>query len=249
MRNCDEIGVKNILRLNEPYYDKNLWLNGGFGHFDLEYPDGTNAPEEVIYKAKQLFDSYTGAFAVHCRAGLGRTGTIIGIWLMGNYGFTAKEAIFWMRCCRGGMVIGYQADFLLELDAMNMKTRKDFHLYSRYSNLSASTNHTDQTKYTTGNIDDRANMRLSNKFTKSSYGGSTFKGNDNFEVTPTKRHPKNNLLSSYDDNVSSSLNLKGASTGTIWLTKKPEHRLSSEVSSYYNQNNNNDNNDFADVAD
>ena len=50
--------------------------------------------------------------AVHCRAGLGRTGTLIGCWVMGRVeeaGFTAsdsKELIAWMRMCRPGMVVG-----------------------------------------------------------------------------------------------------------------------------------------------
>jgi cell division cycle 14 len=43
-----------------------------------------------------------GALAVHCRAGLGRTGTLIGLWLMRHRGFAALEAIAWLRIVRPG---------------------------------------------------------------------------------------------------------------------------------------------------
>ena len=43
-----------------------------------------------------------GVVAVHCRAGLGRTGTLIGLWLMRHRGFAAREAIAWLRIVRPG---------------------------------------------------------------------------------------------------------------------------------------------------
>lgn len=53
-----------------------------------------------------------GAVAVHCRAGLGRTGTILGVYLMRHYGFTAREAIGWIRVCRPGSITGIQQQYL-----------------------------------------------------------------------------------------------------------------------------------------
>ena len=50
--------------------------------------------------------------AVHCRAGLGRTGTLIGLYIMHKWGFEAKALIAWMRICRAGMVVGEQQQFL-----------------------------------------------------------------------------------------------------------------------------------------
>lgn len=47
-------------------------------------------------------------------AGLGRTGTLIGCYLMKHFRFTAAEAIAWIRICRPGSIIGPQQNFLEE---------------------------------------------------------------------------------------------------------------------------------------
>jgi hypothetical protein len=54
----------------------------------------------------------TGALAVHCKAGLGRTGTLICAYLMRYHGFTAAEAIGYCRICRPGSVVGPQQTYL-----------------------------------------------------------------------------------------------------------------------------------------
>lgn len=47
-------------------------------------------------------------------AGLGRTGTLIGCYLIKHFRFTAAEAIAWIRICRPGSIIGPQQNFLEE---------------------------------------------------------------------------------------------------------------------------------------
>lgn len=47
-------------------------------------------------------------------AGLGRTGTLIGCYMMKHYHLTAAEAIAWIRICRPGSIIGPQQNFVEE---------------------------------------------------------------------------------------------------------------------------------------
>jgi cell division cycle 14 len=53
-----------------------------------------------------------GTIGVHCKAGLGRTGTCIAAYIMKHFRFTAAEAIGWLRICRPGSIIGPQQQFL-----------------------------------------------------------------------------------------------------------------------------------------
>ncbi|XP_048484195.1 dual specificity protein phosphatase CDC14AB isoform X2 [Plutella xylostella] len=52
---------------------------------------------------------------------LGRTGSLIGAYLMKHYRMTALEAISWMRICRPGSVIGHQQDWLQKLEPWLIK--------------------------------------------------------------------------------------------------------------------------------
>ena len=58
--------------------------------------------------------------AVHCKAGLGRTGTLIGCYAMKHFKFPAAFFIGWIRIARPGSILGPQQYFLLEKEAEMM---------------------------------------------------------------------------------------------------------------------------------
>jgi len=103
-----------VIRLNKKYYDENRFKSRGIDHIDLYYPDGSCPSDDILDKFLQICESRSQdeAIAVHCKAGLGRTGTCIGAYAMKHWGFTASEVIGWMRVARPGSVIGPQQQYM-----------------------------------------------------------------------------------------------------------------------------------------
>ncbi|XP_052012539.1 dual specificity protein phosphatase CDC14B isoform X2 [Apodemus sylvaticus] len=105
--------VTTIIRLNKRMYDAKRFTDAGFYHHDLFFPDGSTPAEAIVQEFLDICENVEGAIAVHCKAGLGRTGTLIGCYLMKHYRMTAAESIAWLRICRPGSVIGPQQQFLV----------------------------------------------------------------------------------------------------------------------------------------
>ena len=111
-----EMGVELVVRLNEAQYDPAELAAHGLGHLHLEFADCTSPPDHVAAAFLRAADEAAGAVAVHCRAGLGRTGTLIALWLMRSRGFTAREAMGWLRIMRPGSIIGEQQHYLVQAE-------------------------------------------------------------------------------------------------------------------------------------
>lgn len=107
------LGVTCVVRFNTKCYDRNVFLRAGIQHVDLYYEDGGNPTPQILNAFLQTCERARGVVAVHCKAGLGRTGTNIVAYMMKHYGYTAREGIAWARICRPGSVVGMQQQYLV----------------------------------------------------------------------------------------------------------------------------------------
>ncbi|KAF4072196.1 hypothetical protein AMELA_G00260360 [Ameiurus melas] len=104
--------ITTVIRLNKKMYDAKRFTDMGFDHHDLFFVDGSTPNDAIVTKFMNICENADGAIAVHCKAGLGRTGTLIGCYMMKHFRLTAAEAIAWIRICRPGSVIGPQQTFI-----------------------------------------------------------------------------------------------------------------------------------------
>jgi cell division cycle 14 len=107
--------VSIIIRLNNAEYDKNSFTSEGIQHYDMYFVDGTVPPISVVEKFLEVVENTTGVTVVHCKQGLGRTGTLIACYIMKHFLFSAPEAIAFIRFQRPGSVVGPQQSFLVKI--------------------------------------------------------------------------------------------------------------------------------------
>ena len=74
--------VGMVVRLNKKYYDEGRFTREGIQHRDLYYLDGSTPTEEVLQTFLSIMEGVdtSDKIAVHCKAGLGRTGSCIGAY-------------------------------------------------------------------------------------------------------------------------------------------------------------------------
>jgi cell division cycle 14 len=116
LRHFSERNIGLVVRLNSPLYSPSFFEALGIRHLDMIFEDGTCPPLSTVRKfirlAHETITVKKKGIAVHCKAGLGRTGCLIGAYLIYRHGFTANEIISFMRFMRPGMVVGPQQHWL-----------------------------------------------------------------------------------------------------------------------------------------
>ena len=111
-----ERSIGLVVRLNSELYSPSYFTALGIEHVDMIFDDGTYPALGMVRKfiklAHETINKQKKNVAVHCKAGLGRTGCLIGAYLIYRYGFTANDLIAFMRFMRPGMVVGPQQHWL-----------------------------------------------------------------------------------------------------------------------------------------
>jgi len=79
----------------------------------LFFIDGSTPPDHIVSDFMHIVETHfsgpnPGAIAIHCKAGLGRTGTLIGLWAMKTFQISAEAFIGWIRIARPGSILGPQ---------------------------------------------------------------------------------------------------------------------------------------------
>jgi len=116
LEHFSEKNIGLVVRLNSHLYSPSYFEALGIQHIDMIFDDGTcptlPSVRKFIRMAHEMITVKKKGIAVHCKAGLGRTGCLIGAYLIYRHGFTADEIISFMRFMRPGMVVGPQQHWL-----------------------------------------------------------------------------------------------------------------------------------------
>jgi len=201
-----------VIRLNKKIYEARRFQDAGFDHWDLFFIDGSTPSDEIIQKFIRICENNQGAIAVHCKAGLGRTGTLLALYMMKHYRLSAAECIAWLRICRPGSVIGPQQHFLEEKQQAMWAEGDEYR-----ANMATMANHR------AASHGDTTIARRSSKTTKATsiistkpptQTGENSQGDRLMKIKATRGNIKNDTRRSYHENHQRSVSVARRVPGT-----------------------------------
>ncbi len=86
----------------------------------MYFLDGTPPPDDIVEKFMDAAEKNKGAIAIHCKAGLGRTGSLSALYCMKHFGFPPAAYTGWIRIARPGSILGPQQNYLIQMDKRMM---------------------------------------------------------------------------------------------------------------------------------
>lgn len=125
LKECEKHHVTQLVRISEPYYDKEDVEKSGISLHEMCFDDGASPPQEIIDRwitlVRQTFDikkkkssgdgEIPPCIAIHCVAGLGRAPVMVAIALV-EHGMESMQAVTFIRERRRGAINAVQLAYL-----------------------------------------------------------------------------------------------------------------------------------------
>ncbi|MCE5229167.1 dual specificity protein phosphatase family protein [bacterium] len=127
LSSLDEAGIKAVITLTEDPLELPVLREFGFAYLHLPVGDFTAPTQEQIDQAVQFIDRELGqnhGALIHCRAGIGRTGTMLACYLVSK-GLDPAAAIDQVRESRPGSCEVYAQEYAVHQYARRLRLQDD----------------------------------------------------------------------------------------------------------------------------